>query len=71
MKLANGQGAGQGSAQTREEAHAALADRFAGGGWTPAGIRAAEHAFSPESPVADAMEASSRQAEADSPEAGG
>ncbi len=60
------------SAQTREEGYAALADKFADHGWTPETMRAAEHTFGPESPVADAMESrvAGRQAEADGPEAG-
>ena len=58
--------------QTRGEAHAALAGKFAGQGWTPEAMRAAERTFGPESPVADAMEnrAAGRQAEAGEPEAG-
>jgi hypothetical protein len=60
------------SVQTREEGHAYLADKFAGYGWTPEEMRAAEHTFGPESPVAGAMEsrAAGRQAEAGEAEAG-
>ena len=73
MNLTNSQEAGRPvSVQTREEAHAGLADKFAEWGWTPEAMRAAERTFSPESPVADLMEsrASGRQGEADGLEAG-
>ena len=73
MTVTNGQEAAESaSVQTREEAHAGLADKFAEWGWTPAAMRAAERTFGPESPVADLMEsrASGRQGEADGLEAG-
>ena len=72
MKLTEQDAGRTASAQTRGEAHAALAGNFAGWGWTPEAMRAAERTFGPESPVADAMEnrAAGRQAEAGEPEAG-
>jgi hypothetical protein len=73
VNLTKGQEATQpASIQTREEGHAWLADKFAGLGWTPEVMRAAELTLSPEAPVADAMErrAAGRQAGAGEPEAG-
>ena len=73
MTVTNGWEATQpASVQTRGEAHASLADKFAAEGWTPEAMRAAERTFGPESPVADLMEsrASGRQGEADGLEAG-
>lgn len=71
MTVTNGQEATEpASAQTREQAYDWLAAQLTH--ITPAEMRAAEHTFSLESPVADRMEsrAAGRQAEGDDPEAG-
>ena len=72
MKLTDQDAGRTAGVQTREEANAALAGNFAGCGWTPEAMRAAERMFGPESPVAAAMESSpaGRQAEAGELEAG-